>query len=71
MAATVPVERATWTVAEAAAILGIAETTYREQAAAGKLPARRIGHLERGRLVVPKIQLDRYLAGDWPAGVAS
>lgn len=49
--------RRTYTVAEAAAILGISRTTAYECAKAGDLPVLRL----RGRLVVPAAALDALL----------
>lgn len=63
--------RQTWTVAEAAQVLGISSETYRRKAKAGLLPVRSIGDYPGARLVVPKIQLDAYLAGTWASGAAS
>lgn len=46
-----------YTVAEAAALLGISEWSYYEAIKRGDLPGRRIGR----RIVVPKVQLERWL----------
>lgn len=48
----------TFTVPEAAALLGISPWSYYERVKRGELPARRIGR----RIVVPKVQLDAWLA---------
>ena len=50
--------RATYTVAEAAAILGISRTTAYECIQRGEIPSRRFGR----RLVVPRHELERLLA---------
>lgn len=51
--------RLTWTVAEAAAVLGISDDSYYAGIKRGELPHIRI----HGRLVVPKVRLDEYLSG--------
>lgn len=56
-------EPLTYSVTEAAAILGISEWTYYEAVKRGELPARKIGR----RIVVPKIQLEQWLAGQGDA----
>jgi excisionase family DNA binding protein len=48
----------TYTVPEAAALLGISAWSYYEAIKKGELPYRRIGR----RVVVPKIQLDAWLS---------
>lgn len=48
----------TYTVPEAAALLGISNWTAYEAIKRGDLPHRKIGR----RIVVPKIQLDQWLA---------
>ena len=50
-------ERATYTVEEAAALLGLSRNLTYEAIAAGKLPALRIGR----RLLVPRMALTRML----------
>jgi excisionase family DNA binding protein len=51
-------EPLTYTVTEAAGLLGISPWTYYEGIKRGELPARKIGR----RIVVPKIQLDAWLS---------
>lgn len=51
-------EPLTYTVPQAAALLGISPWTYYERVKQGELPARKIGR----RIVVPKVQLDAWLA---------
>lgn len=53
-------ERLTWTVDEVAAMLGVGETTVREQIKAGVIPARRLGN----RIVIPKGPFQRWLDSD-------
>lgn len=48
----------TYTVPQAAALLGISPWSYYERVKQGELPARKIGR----RIVVPKVQLDAWLA---------
>jgi excisionase family DNA binding protein len=52
--------RLTYTVAEAAAAAGISESHAYRLIKRGEFPARRLGN----RLVVPKVMLDRFLAGE-------
>jgi excisionase family DNA binding protein len=52
-------ERATYTVAEAAALLGLSKNGAYAAAAKGNLPVIRIG----GKILVSKPALDRMLAG--------
>jgi len=52
--------RATYTVAETAAILGISRTTTYECIQRGEIPSRRFGR----RVVVPRYELERLLADD-------
>lgn len=59
-------ERATLTVEEAARVLGIGRNAAYEAARRGDLPALRIG----GRIVVPRVALERLLAGDQPQPAA-
>jgi len=51
-------EPLTYTVAQAAELLGISTWSYYEGIKRGELPARKVGR----RLVVPKIQLEQWLA---------
>lgn len=55
-----PPERATLTVNEAAAILGISRTTAYESVRRGEIPARRFGR----RVVILRHELERLL--EWP-----
>lgn len=57
------VERATYSVDEAAARLGVGRNAAYEAIKRGELPALRIGR----RLVVPRAALDRLLADPQPA----
>lgn len=52
-------ERLTYTVPEAAALLGISRNTTYEAIRTGQIPAIRIGR----RLVISRVQLDRLLSG--------
>lgn len=52
-------ERRTYTVAEAAKILGIGRNTAYEACNAGEIPTIRLG----GRILVPKAALDELLGG--------
>ena len=54
-------ERATVTVSEAAKILGLSRAGCYEAVKTGRLPSLR---LSERRIVVPKIALDRLLAGE-------
>jgi len=56
-------EPLTYTVAEAAELLGISAWTYYDRLKRGDLPGRQIGR----RWVVPKIQLDQWLAKEGAA----
>lgn len=56
-------EPLTYTVPQAAAILGISNWSAYEAIKRGELPARKVGR----RIVVPKIQLDQWLAGQGDA----
>ena len=49
-----------YTVAEAARIVGVSPRSYYQAAARGEVPADRIGR----RLVVPVAALERFLGGD-------
>ena len=51
--------RETVTVEEAGAVLGISRATAYRLASTGELPVLRLG----GRLLVPRIRLDRLLSG--------
>lgn len=53
----------TYTVPQAAALLGISPWSYYERVKHGELPARKIGR----RIVVPKVQLDAWLAAEGAA----
>jgi excisionase family DNA binding protein len=52
---------ATYTVAQAAHILGVSAWLYYDKARKGQLPILIVGN----RRLVPKIQLDAFLAGTW------
>lgn len=55
-------QAATYKVAEAAAVLGISPNHYYNLFNRGEVPGRRLGR----RVVVPILQLERYLNGeDW------
>ena len=47
----------TYTVAEAAALIGISRWSYYEGVKRGELPARKVGR----RVVVPRVQLEEWL----------
>jgi len=49
----------TYSVPQAAALIGISEWSYYEGVKRGELPGRRVGR----RIVVPRIQLEQWLAG--------
>ncbi len=51
-------EPLTYTVPQAAALLGISPWAYYEAVKKGELPARKVGR----RIVVPKVQLDAWLS---------
>jgi excisionase family DNA binding protein len=55
-------EKLTLTVPEAAKRLGVGRNTAYEGIKRGEIPSLRIG----GRLVVPKVQLERLLSGQIP-----
>ena len=55
-------ERLTWTITEAAQLLGISRATAYEAAHRGELPVRLIGR----RMLVPRIALLRLLERDTP-----
>jgi excisionase family DNA binding protein len=55
-----PVTRRTYTIDEAARLLGIGRNSAYESAKRGEIPAIKIGK----RVVVPKAALDRMLAGE-------
>jgi excisionase family DNA binding protein len=55
-------DRLTWTIAEAAQLLGISRATAYEAAHRGELPVRLIGR----RMLVPRIALLRLLDRDTP-----
>jgi excisionase family DNA binding protein len=57
---TEPMERRTFTVEEAGQILGLSRNSAYSLAKDGSLPTIRLGR----RLLVPKVALDRLLAGD-------
>jgi excisionase family DNA binding protein len=50
----------TVTIDEASRLLGISRNSTYQQVAAGAIPSLRLGR----RLVIPKVQLDRLLAGE-------
>jgi excisionase family DNA binding protein len=52
-------EPLTYTVPQAAALLGISSWSYYECVKRGELPARKIGR----RIVVPRVQLEQWLSG--------
>ena len=54
------IQPATMTVAEAARVLGIGRQTAYDLVRRGELPALRLG---KRRLVIPKVALERLLAG--------
>lgn len=54
-------ERDVLRVVEAAARIGISTWSYYEAARRGEVPILKVGN----RLVVPKVQLDAFLAGTW------
>lgn len=56
-------EPLTYSVPEAAALIGISEWSAYEAIKRGEFPARKIGR----RIVIPKIQLDAWLAGQGDA----
>jgi excisionase family DNA binding protein len=56
-------DRLTWTVAEAAKLLGISRTSAYEAAHRGELPVKVIGH----RMLVPRVALLRLLDDDQEA----
>ena len=66
---TKPAPRATLTVEEAAAVLGIGRTLAFELARTGQIPTIRLGR----RILVPRAALDRMLAAglDEPTGNTS
>jgi excisionase family DNA binding protein len=53
-------ERATYTVSEAAKVLGIGRNSAYEAIRQGQIPSIRIG----ARLLVPRAALERFLAGE-------
>jgi excisionase family DNA binding protein len=57
-----PDDRLTWTITEAAQLLGISRATAYEAAHRGELPVRLIGR----RMLVPRIALLRLLEQDAP-----
>lgn len=59
MKLTSPPERATYTLAEAAWLLGVSVATLRRAIAAGEVPGLRV----RGRILVPRESFDRLLSG--------
>lgn len=60
-------EAKTVSVEQAARILGISTPGYYKQAQAGRVPGLRIGR----RIVVPRDQLEAFLAGSWQPRSAS
>lgn len=56
-------EPLTYTVSQAAELLGISPWTYYEAVKRGELPARKVGR----RIVVPRIQLEQWLAKEGAA----
>lgn len=54
-------ERRTLSVQEAARAIGVSVAHYYKQVAAGTLPGVRTG----ARILVPRDQLDAFLAGEW------
>ena len=61
-------ERRTVTVEEAARAVGISLAHYYKQVAAGTVPGLRVG---AKRIVVPRDQLEQFLAGTWQPRSAS
>lgn len=54
----------TYTVPEAAALIGISPWCYYDKIKSGDLPGRKVGT----RIVVPRVALERWLeTGDWRA----
>jgi excisionase family DNA binding protein len=58
--------RRTYTVAEAAALIGVSERGLRNQIASGTFPVRPLRGLGR-RTVLPRAEIDSYLRGTHPA----
>lgn len=54
---------ATYTVPQAAHILGVSAWLYYDKAKKAELPILQVGN----RRLVPKVQLDAFLAGTWQA----
>ena len=57
--AIVEPETLTYTITEAARLIGVSRRFAYEMAGSGELPAVRLGH----KLIVPKAALERFLAG--------
>ena len=53
-------ERRTYTVDEAARIMGVSRSAAYEYAREGLIPIVRVG----GRFLVPRVQFDRFIAGE-------
>lgn len=60
-------EPLTYSVREAAAAIGISTWAYYEAIKRGELPGRRVG----SRIVVPRVQLERWLATEPPKEVSA
>jgi excisionase family DNA binding protein len=58
--------RRTYTVAEAAALIGVSERGLRNQIASGTFPVRPLRGLGR-RTVLPRAEVDRYIRGEHPS----
>jgi excisionase family DNA binding protein len=59
-----PLDRKTYTVEEAADILGVSRSFAYEAVKRGDIPSMRIGR----RWLVPKSAIDEWLEGKWPRG---
>lgn len=56
-------DRMALTVDEASKLLGISRNAVYEEVKAGRLPHRRTGTTDRGRILIGRAELEKWLAG--------
>lgn len=56
-------DRMALTVGEAAEVLGISRNAVYEEVSSGRLPHRRTGNTDRGRILISRTELEKWLAG--------
>jgi excisionase family DNA binding protein len=57
-------EKLAYSVAEAAELLGISRNAVYDEVTSGRLPHRRTGTSPRGRILISKVAIERWLQGE-------